>query len=307
MNYAYTRNEKIIKSKTKEFLGIGSVVTASTYLDYVIDFLLVGGLLGADALAAAGLCDSFVDIAELPGFVISSGGSIAAGILLGKRKYAQANRVFTLSFVLALLGGLLCCCLLPFCDIFGRLLTNNGTIAKDVAQYTFLTIATAPFIGINLSISGFAILDNHSKVAMAQVLATNVTNLALDYLFMGPVGMGVSGAAAATLVGTVVGILVGLRYLLSSKRTFRFIDLRGNLKETVKTISSSSGSFVFDKGSRIASGLIVNVVLVYFVGNMGVALYAIFGRLKFIIRILVGGASKTISSLGSILYGERDF
>lgn len=180
MNYAYTRNENIIKSKTKEFLGIGSVVTASTYLDYVIDFLLVGGLLGADALAAAGLCDSFVDIAELPGFVISSGGSIAAGILLGKRKYAQANRVFTLSFVLALLGGLLCCCLLPFCDIFGRLLTNNGTIAKDVAQYTFLTIATAPFIGINLSISGFAILDNHSKVAMAQVLATNVTNLALD-------------------------------------------------------------------------------------------------------------------------------
>lgn len=105
MSYAYTRNEKIIKSKTKEFLGIGSVVTASTYLDYVIDFILVGGLLGADALAAAGLCDSFVDIAELPGFVISSGGSIAASILLGKRKYAQANRVFTLSLLLALLGG----------------------------------------------------------------------------------------------------------------------------------------------------------------------------------------------------------
>ena len=307
MDYAYTRNEKIIKSKTKEFLGIGSVVTASTYLDYVIDFVLVGGLLGADALAAAGLCDSFVDIAELPGFVISSAGSIAAGILLGKRKHDKANCVFTLSFLLALLGGLLCCCLLPFCDIFGRLLTNNGTIAKDVAQYTFLTIAAAPFIGVNLIISSFAILDNHSKVAMAQVLATNATNLALDYLFMGPMGMGVAGAAAATLMGTVVGILVGLRYLLSSKRTFRFIDIRGNLKETVKTIGSSSGSFAFDKGSRIVSGLIVNVVLVYFVGNMGVALYAIFGRLKFIIRILVGGASKTISSLGSMLYGERDF
>lgn len=91
MNYVYTRNEKLIKSKTKEFLGIGSVVTASTYLDYVIDFVLVGGLLGANALAAAELCDSFVDIAEPPGFVISSGGSIAAGILLGKRKHAQAN------------------------------------------------------------------------------------------------------------------------------------------------------------------------------------------------------------------------
>lgn len=253
------------------------------------------------------LCDSFVDIAELPGFVISSGGSIAASILLGKRKYAQANRVFTLSLLLALLGGILCCCLLPFCDIFGRLLTNNGAIAKDVAQYTFLTIVAAPFIGVNLVISSFAILDNHSKVAMMQVLATNATNLALDYLFMGPLGMGVAGAAAATLAGTIVGILVGLRYLLSAKRALQFTDLRGKLKETIKTIGSSSGSFFFDKGSRIASGMIVNVILIYFVGNMGVALYAIFGRLKFIIRILVGGASKTISSLGSMLYGERDF
>ena len=41
MNYAYERNEQIIKSKTREFLGIGSVVTASAYLDYVIDFILI--------------------------------------------------------------------------------------------------------------------------------------------------------------------------------------------------------------------------------------------------------------------------
>ena len=307
MNYAYERNEQIIKSKTREFLGIGSVVTASAYLDYVIDFILIGGILGADAVAAAGLCDSMVDIAEFPGFVLSSGGSIAAGILLGKRKRQQANVVFTVSFLLALLGGLLCCCLLPFCDLFSGILTNNGTIAGDVSRYTFLTLLSAPLPGVNLALSSFAILDNHSKLAMAQVITSNVANLALDFLFMGCMDMGVSGAAAATLVGTILSILVGSRYPFSPKRSFRFVLPQGDVLGTFRTLSASSSSFAFDKASRIAAGLAVNMVLMYFVGNIGVTLYAIFSRLKFILRILVGGALKTISTLGSMLYGERDF
>lgn len=73
MGYEYLRNESIIRSKTREFFGVGTVVTASAYLVSVVDFMLIGALLGADAVAAAGLCDSFVDVAELFGFVLSSG------------------------------------------------------------------------------------------------------------------------------------------------------------------------------------------------------------------------------------------
>ena len=108
MGYSYQRNEAIIRSKTKELFGVGAVVTASSYLVLVVDFMLIGWILGADAVAAAGLCDSFVDVAEFPGFVISSSGPIAAGILMGKRQYRQANGVFTLSFLTALAGGILC-------------------------------------------------------------------------------------------------------------------------------------------------------------------------------------------------------
>lgn len=82
MGYEYLRNESIIRSKTREFFGVGTVVTASAYLVSVVDFMLIGALLGADAVAAAGLCDSFVDVAELFGFVLSSGGPVAAGVLL---------------------------------------------------------------------------------------------------------------------------------------------------------------------------------------------------------------------------------
>lgn len=307
MGYIYHRNESIIRSKTREFFGVGIVVTASTYLVLIVDFMLIGWILGADAVAAAGLCDSFVDAAEFPGFVLSSAGPIAAGLFLGKRKLRQANGIFTLSFLFTIAGSLLCWCLLPFCGIFSNLLTNNGAIAGDVARYMFFTLAASPFVGVNLVLSSFAIMDNHSKLAMGSVIASNVVNIAFDIVFMKFLAMGVAGAAAASLLGNVAGILVGLPYFFSKKRTFRLVRPTGALRETFRELAKSSSSFAVDKASRVFASLVVNMLLMYFVGNLGVALYAVYGRLKFILRLLAGGALQTISNLGSMLYGERDF
>ena len=307
MGYEYLRNESIIRSKTREFFGVGTVVTASAYLVSVVDFMLIGALLGADAVAAAGLCDSFVDVAELFGFVLSSGGPVAAGILLGKRRLRQANGVFTLSLLLTLAGGLLCWCLLPFCGFFSGILSNNGAIANDVARYAFFTLLSSPFVGVNLVLSSFAILDDRSKLAMGSVVAANGVNIVLDVVFMKYLRTGVAGAAAASLLGNAAGILVVLPYLLSKKRTFRFVLRVGDLRETGREPASSCSSFATDKASRIFSGLTVNLLLMYFVGNIGVALYAVYSQLRFILRILAGGALQTISTLGSMLYGERDF
>lgn len=307
MGYEYRRNEAIIRSKTREFFGVGTVVTATSYLVPVVDFMLIGVLLGADAVAAAGLGDSFVDIAELPGFVLSAGGPVAAGILLGRRKRRLADGAFTLSFLLALVGGLFAWCLLPFCGYFSGILSNNGAITDDVARYAFFTLLSTPFVGVNLILSGFAIVDNRSKLAMGSVIAANGVNIILDVVFMKFLRMGVAGAAAASLLGNAAGILVALPYLFSKKRTFRFVLRRGDIREAWRELASSSSSFATDKISRIISGLIINLLLMYFVGNMGVALYAVYGQLRSILRILAGGALQTISTLGGILYGERDF
>ena len=310
MGYEYSRNEAIIRSKTREFFGVGTVVTATSYLVPVVDFMLIGVLLGADAVAAAGLGDSFVDVAELVGFVLSSGGPVAASVLLGRRKRRQADGVFTLSFLLTLIGGLICWCLLPFCGFFSGILANNGAITGDVTRYAFFTLLASPFIGINLLLSSFAIVDNHSKLAMGSVVASNAVNILLDVVFMKFLAMGVAGAAAASLLGNVAGILVALPYLLSKKRTFRFIlrvsDMRDIFRDVRRELASASSSFATDKLSRILSGVTVNLLLVYFVGNIGVTLYAVYGQLRSILRILAGGALQTISTLGSMLYGERD-
>ena len=205
MGYAYYRNESIIRSKTKEFFGVGTVVTAPTYLVLVVDFMLIGWIFGADAVAAAGLCDTFVDVAEFPGFVISAGGPVAAGILLGKRQFRQADGVFTLSFLLTLIGSLLCWCSLPFCGLIGKTLSNNGAIAGDVASYTFLIMAASPFVGIDLVLSSFAILDNHSKLAMDGAMVVFMTGV----LFMAKT-FGVTIDYSHIIILVVSGLLLSM-------------------------------------------------------------------------------------------------
>ena len=130
---------------------------------------------------------------------------MAAGILLGRRKRRLADGAFTLSFLLALVGGLLAWCLLPFCGYFSGILSNNGAITDDVARYAFFTLLSTPFVGVNLILSGFAIVDNRSKLAMGSVIAANGVNIILDVVFMKFLRMGVAGAAAASLLGNAAG------------------------------------------------------------------------------------------------------
>ena len=155
--------------------------------------------------------------------------------------------------------------------------------------------------------SEFAVLDNHSSLAMKSIVTANIVNVILDIVFMKVLSMGVAGASLASLVGNAMGIVVCMPYLFSKSRTFHFSFAFKGLKNDLVELFKSSTSFAVDKVSRIISGLIVNLLLMYFVGNIGVALYALYGRLKFILKIFAGGALQTISSLGSMLYGERDF
>ena len=94
--------------------------------------------------------------------------------------------------VVILAGGLLCWCLLPFCGFFSGVLSNNGAIANDVARYAFFTLLSSPFVGVNLVLSSFAILDDRSKLAMGSVVAANGVNIVLDVVFMKYLRMGPS-------------------------------------------------------------------------------------------------------------------
>ena len=303
--YEYLRNEAIIRSKTREFFGVGTVVTASAYLVSVVDFMLIGVLLGADAVAAAGLCDSFVDVAELFGFVLSSGGPVAAGILLGKRRLRQANGVFTLSLLLTLAGGLLCWCLLPFCGFFSGVLSNNGAIANDVARYAFFTLLSSPFVGVNLVLSSFAILDDRSKLAMGSVVAANGVNIVLDVVFMKYLRMGVAGAAIATVLSQLASCVVGFSYMRRRYELLRFSARELRLDRTAAARVLQIGAPMALQQSIVSCGFLFLQKLVNLFGESMIASYTVASRMENILMIPIIGIQNTMATFAGQNMGAR--
>ena len=80
------RNEKLIKTKLWQYLLPSVVLTASLQIGNVVDTMLVGNLLGTDAMSAVKIGMTADNIMELPGYVLAVGGSVAAGMLLGRRE-----------------------------------------------------------------------------------------------------------------------------------------------------------------------------------------------------------------------------
>ncbi len=99
------RNDTILRKKMKQYILPGIMLTAALQLGNVVDTMLVGNLLGPEAMSAVKIGMTVDNIVELPGHVLGVGGSIAAGILMGNREAGKAKKVFSATMFFSLLCG----------------------------------------------------------------------------------------------------------------------------------------------------------------------------------------------------------
>ncbi len=144
------RNEKLIKTKLWQYLLPSIMMTAALQLGNIVDTMLVGNILGADAMSAVKVGMTIDHIMEIPGYVLGVGGSVAAGILLGKRKRDEANRVFSVTLTVSMLCGILFALLSVTSPMLAKALTGGGSLLRDVERFVFVTLLGAPVISLAL-------------------------------------------------------------------------------------------------------------------------------------------------------------
>ena len=79
-----------------------------------MDTVFVGNLLGTDAMSAITLVLPAETFIQFTGYCLGVGGSIAAGILLGKRDRQGASEIFTITLLVTLIVGILIAIAAPF-------------------------------------------------------------------------------------------------------------------------------------------------------------------------------------------------
>ena len=149
------------------------------------------------------------------------GASVVASIHLshGKRKVAGINitQALVFSSLLILILSALC---YYFVEPVGRLLGSSERLLPLVVEYMNWYV---PFLTFYLLLNAgmfFVRLDGAPNYAMWCNAIAAVSNIVLDYVFIFIFGWGLMGAAFATSLGTMIGGLMILIYLLRFSRTF---------------------------------------------------------------------------------------
>ena len=258
---------------------LGMVFSA---LFVITDGIFVGKGIGSDALAAVNITAPLFMIAAGIGLMFGVGASVVASIHLsqGKRKVASINitQAITFSALLILILSALC---LYFIEPLARLLGSSDRLLPLAVEYMAWYIPFLVFYEV-LNIGMFCIrLDGSPTYTMMCNAVAAILNIILDYIFIFEFGWGMMGAAFATSLGTVVGGLMTLIYLLRFSRTLHLCRIKLSIKSLLLTLRNIGymiklGSSAFISEASIACMMFLgNYVFIRHLGEDGVAAFSI--------------------------------
>lgn len=203
-------------------LAIPTVIAQIVNMLYnIVDRIYIGHMPneGTDALAGLGVCLPLIMIISAFAALVSSGGAPRASIFMGKGDKKSAEKILGGCFTLQLiLSFILTVVMLKWNK--GLLLTfgaDKSTIGFATDYMSIYAIGTV-FVQLTLGMGAFINAQGFTKIGMITVLIGAVSNIVLDPIFIYTFGMGVKGAALATVISQAVSCIWVILFLCG-KRT----------------------------------------------------------------------------------------
>ena len=190
----------------------------------MVDRIYVGRIPEVGHLALAGLGVTFPIIILISAFaaLIGAGGAPRAAIYMGRKEYDTAEKILgtcitSLCIMAVCLSVFFYFVKEPLLMLFGASEQTIGYANSYLGIYLLGTISVQISLGLNMFITsqGFA------KTGMVTVLIGAVLNIILDPVFIFFLGMGVQGAALATIISQTVSALWVLSFLCGKKTVLK--------------------------------------------------------------------------------------
>lgn len=298
-------NGKISRLFFKLFLPtlLGMIFNA---LITIIDGIFVGRGVGADGIAAVNIIAPLFMITTGIGLMFGIGASVMAGISLSQKDYKRANSEMTSAFLFstAIIGCIVIISLI-FTDKVAYILGSSDRLIDNTSGYLlYLLPGLVPFMWQSIGMMVIR-LDGSPKYAMMCNIIPAILNIALDWWFVFPLGMGVRGAALATAIAGFIGGSMALLYFRKSY-ILKFTKEICNLWKTIATqVRIGAAAFV----TEIAMSVMMftgNYVFMKYFGENGVAAYSIACYLFPLIFMMNNAIAQSAQPIISYNYGSGD-
>lgn len=203
----------------------------------VVDRIYIGHIpkTGQLSLTGLGVCMPLIMLVSAFAALAGMGGAPRASIMLGRGDKDEAEKILgncaSLLFLVAVTLTLLMLFFAePFLLTFGASENTIGYAMDYMQIYMFGTV----FVQMSLGLNAFITAQGFAKISMKTTLIGAVTNIILDPIFIFLLGMGVRGAALATVLSQLLSAAWVLRFL-TGKQTILKLQKK-NLRLQAKTI-----------------------------------------------------------------------
>ncbi len=240
----------------------------------MVDRMYIGHIpeVGADALTGVGVTMPVIMLVSAFATLASMGGAPRASIMMGRGSKTDAARILgNCATALALTAVVLTAGILLFGRqallVFGASEETIGYAWDYLSIYALGTIAVQMSLGLN----AFITAQGFSRVSMLTVVIGAVLNIALDPLFIFAFGMGVRGAALATILSQLVSALWVVRFLTGKKTLLRIRreNLRISASIYLPCVALGLAPFIMQLTESILS-VCFNASLLRYGGNVAV-------------------------------------
>ena len=270
----------------------------------VVDGFFVSNFVGKTAFTAVNFIIPFLMILGAVGFMFGTGGGALIAKTMGEGDDRRANELFSLIVYSSILCGVVLSgvgflLLRPLAVALGA----EGIMLQDCITYGTVLLFAIPAYVLQYEFQCLCVTAEKPNLGLAVTVASGVTNMVLDALFVAVLPFGLPGAAAATAISQCVGGLLPLLYFIRNK------DGRLHLGRThwdaralLKTCTNGSSELMSNISMSLVS-MLYNAQLLHYAGEDGIAAYGVLMYVSMIFQAMFIGYSVGTAPVVSYHYG----
>lgn len=276
----------------------------------IVDRIYIGHMPGEGdlALTGVGVCLPIIMIVSAFAALIGSGGAPRASIAMGSRNNGEAEKILGSCFAFQLVASVILTAVLL---LFNRGLllafgASENTIGYALPYMNLYAVGTI-FVQLTLGMNAFITAQGFTRMGMFTVLIGAVCNIVLDPIFIFALGMGVRGAALATVLSQGVSCLWVLWFLRGDRTILRLKKAHICLDRQVVLPCLALGLAPFImQASESVIAVCFNASLLRYGGDLAVGAMTILTSVMQFAMLPLQGLGQGAQPIASYNYGAKN-
>ena len=277
----------------------------------VVDRIYIGHMEDGSSLALTGVGLTFPIVTLIMAFtaLFGMGGVPLFSMERGAGEQEKAEKILGNSFALLLISAVI----LTFVSLIFRrpiLFAFGASEASYVYANDYLKIYLlgTVFSILSTGLNGYINAQGFPRIGMITTIAGAVVNIILDPIFIFGLGMGVSGAALATVISQAVSAVWVLRFLTGKKAIvpLRLRNIRISRQITKDICALGASNFIMN-GTTCLVQVVCNKTLQIYGGDVYVGIMTVANSVREIAVLPISGIVNGGQPVISFNYGAKDY